>query len=133
MACCALLIGLSLSRFLPFRGCFGQALFSPFFAYGFQNGAKFFSPHGFPRFLGFDSKTVQRSAFCRSRRELSSSLSTCFSYVPSIIFSFFNPWRIFSSMSPSSQSSFQTDPNSNAYLLAKCGFDTAENEAFKVR
>ena len=28
-------------------------------------------PHGFPRFLGFDSKTVQRSALCRSRRELS--------------------------------------------------------------
>ena len=27
--------------------------------------------HGFPRFLGFDSKTVQRSALCRSRRELS--------------------------------------------------------------
>ena len=26
---------------------------------------------GFPRFLGFDSKTVQRSALCRSRRELS--------------------------------------------------------------
>jgi len=53
-----------------------------------------------PRFLvfdsktveGFDSKTVQRSAFCRSRRELS-----------------------------------------NAYLLANFGFDTAENEPFKVR
>ena len=30
-----------------------------------------FPPHGFPRFLGFDSKTVQRRAFCRSRRELS--------------------------------------------------------------
>ena len=51
-----------------------------------------FPPHGFPRFLGFDSKTVQRSAFCRSRRELS-----------------------------------------NACLLAKSGFDTAENEPFKVR
>ena len=38
-----------------------------------------------------DSKTVQRSAFCRSRRELS-----------------------------------------NAYLLAKFGFDTAENEPSKV-
>ena len=24
----------------PFRGCFGQALFPPFFANGFQNGAK---------------------------------------------------------------------------------------------
>ena len=55
-----MLIGLSFSSFLPFRGCFGQALFSPFFASGFQNGAK-----------GFDSKTVQRSALCRSRRELS--------------------------------------------------------------
>ena len=30
-------------------------------------------PHGFPRFLGFDSKTVQRSALCRSRRELSNA------------------------------------------------------------
>ena len=28
--------------------------------------------NGFPRFSGFDSKTVQRSALCRSRRELSS-------------------------------------------------------------
>ena len=27
--------------------------------------------NGFPRFLGYDSKTVQRSALCRSRRELS--------------------------------------------------------------
>ena len=41
---------------------------------------------------GFDSKTVQRSALCRSRRELS-----------------------------------------NEYLLAKFGFDTAENEPLKVR
>ena len=40
MACCALLIGLSFSCFLPFRGCFGQAPFSPVFAYGFQSGAK---------------------------------------------------------------------------------------------
>ena len=46
---------------------------------------------GFPPCLGFDSKTVQRSALCRSRRELS-----------------------------------------NAYLLAKFGFDTAENEPSKV-
>ena len=51
MACCALLIGLSFSSFLPFRGCFGQALF--------------------PHFSPVDSKTVQRSALCRSRRELS--------------------------------------------------------------
>ena len=29
--------------------------------------------------------------------------------------------------------SFPIDPNSNAYLLAKFGFDTAENEPFKVR
>ena len=28
--------------------------------------------------------------------------------------------------------SFQTDPNSKAYLLAKFGFDTALNEPFKV-
>ena len=32
-----------------------------------------FPPHGFPRFLEFDSKTVQRSAVCRSRRELSNT------------------------------------------------------------
>ena len=50
-----------------------------------------FPPHGFPRFLGFDSKAVQRSALCRSRRELS-----------------------------------------NEYLLAKFGFDTAENEPLEV-
>ena len=34
------------SRFLVFsffRGCFGQVLFSPFFDYGFQNGAKAFA------------------------------------------------------------------------------------------
>ena len=42
--------------------------------------------------LGFDSKMVQRSALCRSRRELS-----------------------------------------NEYLLAKFGFDTAENEPLKVQ
>ena len=50
-----------------------QALFPPWFSW----------------FLGFDSKTVQRSALCRSRRELS-----------------------------------------NEYLLAKFGFDTAENEPY---
>ena len=54
-------------------------------------GSGSFPPHGFPRFLGFDSKAVQRSALCRSRRELS-----------------------------------------NEYLLAKFGFDTAENEPCKV-
>ena len=37
--------------FSPFRGCFGQVLF--------------------PQFSIVDSKTVQRSALCRSRRELS--------------------------------------------------------------
>ena len=103
MACCALLNGLSFSRFLPFRGCFGQALFSPFFASGFQNGAQFsiidskngakerhvFPSSSFLPFLfieGFDS-----SALCRSRRELS-----------------------------------------NEYLLAKIGVDTAENEPLEV-
>ena len=35
---------------------------------------RLFSPPWFSWFLGFDSKTVQRSAFCRSRRELSMSL-----------------------------------------------------------
>ena len=62
------------SRFLIFayfRGCFGQVLF--------------------PHFSIMDSKTVQRSALCRSRRELS-----------------------------------------NAYLLAKIGVDTAENEPLEV-
>ena len=34
--------------------------------------------------------------------------------------------------SPFSQSSFQIDPNSNEYLFAKFGFDTAENEPCKV-
>ena len=43
-----LLNGLSFS---PFRGCFGQVIF--------------------PQFSIVDSKTVQRSALCRSRRELS--------------------------------------------------------------
>ena len=57
-----------------------------------------------------------------------------FSYVPSIIF-FSISGVFFSSMSLFSQSSFQTDPNSNEYLLAKFGFDTAaaaENEPCKV-
>ena len=45
----------------------------------------------FPQFSHMDSKAVQRSALCRSRRELS-----------------------------------------NEYLLAKFGFDTAENEPCKV-
>ena len=48
-------------------------------------------PPWFSWFLGFDSKTVQRSALCISRRELS-----------------------------------------NAYLLAKIGVDTAENEPLEV-
>ena len=48
---CELLTGLSFSRFLLFRGCFGQVCF--------------------PQFSIMDSKTVQRSALCRSRRELS--------------------------------------------------------------
>ena len=51
---------------------------------------------------------MQRSALCRSRRELSNE-------------------------SPFSQSSFQIDPNSNEYLLAKIGVDTAENEPLEVR
>ena len=45
----------------------------------------------FSWFLGFDSKTVQRSTFCRSRRRFS-----------------------------------------NAYFLAKFGFDTAANEPCKI-
>ena len=89
MACCALLIGLSFSSFLPFRGCFGQVLFS--------------------QFSIVDSKTVQRSALCRFRRELSVS-----PHVP-----FLNLL-------------FEQIANSNEYLPAKFSFDTAENEACKV-
>ena len=39
-------------------------------------------PHGFPRFLGFDSKTVQRSTLCRSRQEFSNEylVFTCKSW-----------------------------------------------------
>ena len=33
---------------------------------------------------------------------------------------------------PFCQSSFQIDPNSNEYLLAKIGVDTAENEPLEV-
>ena len=40
VACCELLIGLSFSRFLPFRGCFGQALFPQFSIMDSKNGAK---------------------------------------------------------------------------------------------
>ena len=36
MACCELLNCLSFSRFLLFRGCLGQVLFSPVFKYRFQ-------------------------------------------------------------------------------------------------
>ena len=56
------------------KGYTDQVLFAPWFSW----------------FLGFDSITVQRSALCRSRRELS-----------------------------------------NEYLLAKFGFDTAENEPYE--
>ena len=56
-----------------------------------ENGAKVLFSLRFSWFLGFDSKTMQKSAFCRSRRELS-----------------------------------------NAYFLAKFGFDTAENEPCQV-
>ena len=48
-----LLNGLSFS---PFRGCFGQVLFSPVFDCGFQNGAKIRFAHfckNFPAFAGF--------------------------------------------------------------------------------
>ena len=50
---------------------------------------------------------MQRSALCRSRRELSNE--SLFSHL-----------------------SFQIDPNSNEYLVAIIGFDTAENEPCKV-
>ena len=56
----------------------------------------------------------------------------CICYVPSFMFSCFSLWRTFSSMSPFSQSLFKLDPNSNEYLIAKIGVDTAENELLKV-
>ena len=86
--------------FSPFFGVVLARSFSPIFRLWIPKRCKGASP-GHPEldqflfspwfswFLGFDSKTVQRSALCRSRRELS-----------------------------------------NEYLLAKFGFDTAENEPY---
>ena len=68
---------------------------------------------------------LQKSASIQPRTSSSKFYSILFSYVPSIIFSFFNR-PLFS------QSSFQIDPNSNEYLLAKIGVDTAENEPLEV-
>ena len=59
----------------------------------------------FPHFSIVDSKPVQRSALCRSRRELS--------HVP-----FLNLL-------------FEQIANSNEYLLAKFGFDTAEKRSLQ--
>ena len=55
---------------------------------------------------------------CRSRQELSEHVRYCYGLL--FKFSFFSL-----SPCPFSQSSFQIDPNSNAYLLATFGFDTA--------
>ena len=48
-----------------------------------------------------------------------------FSYVPSIIFSFFNRPLFLNLL-------FEQIANSNEYLLAKIGVDTAENEPLEV-
>ena len=69
------------SKWLAAR-CLLASRFLVFFLFGVFLARPFF-----PHFSPVDSKTVQRSALCRSRRELS-----------------------------------------NEYLLAKFGFDTAENE-----
>ena len=62
-------------------------------------------------------RTVQRTALCRSRREL-----------------FIHIFRTFSSTKyiPFLSISFQIDPDANEYFLAKIGFDTAESEPCKV-
>ena len=56
--------------------------------------------------------------------ELSEYVRYCYGYLSK--FSFFSL-----SPCPFSQSSFRTDSYSNEYLLAKFGFDTAENEPCK--
>ena len=89
-----------------FSGLFWPGSFSPVFDYGFQKRCK-----------GVHCVDLGESFPC---------------YVPSFIFSFFNLWRTFSSMFPFAQSLFQIDLNSNEYLLAKFGFDTAENGPCKV-
>ena len=73
------------SKWLAAR-CLMASRFLVFFLFGVVLARPFF-----PHFSPVDSKTVQRSALCRSRRELS-----------------------------------------NAYLLAKIGVDTAENEPLEV-
>ena len=84
-------MALSRSAFHDSKRCKGALLPMVFLVFGirFQNGAK--ERSFFPSFRLWIPKTVQRSALCRSRRELS-----------------------------------------NEYLLAKFGFDTAENEPCKV-
>ena len=77
---------LRLEKWLAAR-CLLASRFLVFFLFGVVLARPFF-----PHFSHMHSKTVQRSALCRSRREVS-----------------------------------------NEYLLAKIGFDTAENEPLKVR
>ena len=60
-----------------------------------------------PAFSITDSKTMQRSALCRSRRELSNE---------SLLLNLL----------------FEPDSYSNEYLIVNFGFDTAENEPCKV-
>ena len=59
-----LLNGLSCS---PFRGCFGQVLFSPVFDCGFQNGAKIRFAHfckNFPALAGFCKISIPFLRIC---------------------------------------------------------------------
>ena len=81
--------------------------------------ARFF----FPQFSIVDSKTVQRSALCRAQRELSLSMYDI-SYIHLSRFPFFSflPYPFFSIFFS----------KQIAILLAKFGFDTAENESLKV-
>ena len=58
-----------------------------------------------------DSKSSKK---CVNLVDLAKSFQTSFIHVPFLSIS------------------FQIDPNSNEYLLAKFGFDTAENEPLKV-
>ena len=59
--------------------------------------------------------------------DLDEGFPTSICYVPSFIFLFFSLIHV-----PSLSISFQIDPNSNEYFLAKFGFDTFENEPRNV-
>ena len=75
---------------------------------------------------------MQRSALCRYRREFSNDVRWKMSSMsfPTMYAAFTCPNFHFSVSFhvPFLSISFQIDPNSNEYVLAKFGFDTAENE-----